>query len=55
MDDLVCPICAPREGQLFPIEQMDQLLPAHVNCRCVGKPVVDEDLFEQQQRQILGL
>jgi len=55
MDDLVCMICAPREGKLFPLDQMDQLLPAHVNCRCVGFPVVDEDLFEQQQRQILGL
>ena len=54
-DDLVCQICGPREGMLFPLADMTSMLPAHVNCRCVGRPVVDEDLFEQQQREILGL
>jgi SPP1 gp7 family putative phage head morphogenesis protein len=53
MDDLVCPICAPREGQLFPLAQMDSLLPAHVNCRCVGRPVVSEELANQQLEEIL--
>jgi SPP1 gp7 family putative phage head morphogenesis protein len=52
MDDLVCEICAPREGQLFPLSQMDSLLPAHVNCRCVGRPVVDEELARQRDESI---
>jgi SPP1 gp7 family putative phage head morphogenesis protein len=55
MDSLVCPICEEREGLLFPLSQMDELLPAHVNCRCVGRPVVSEALYEQRLDQILGL
>jgi SPP1 gp7 family putative phage head morphogenesis protein len=54
-DDLVCEICGPREGQLFPLNQMALMLPAHVNCRCVGMPVVDEESHRQQIEQILGL
>jgi SPP1 gp7 family putative phage head morphogenesis protein len=51
MDDLVCQICAPNEGQLFPLSQMDSMLPAHVNCRCVGRPVVNEELLQQRREE----
>lgn len=47
MDDLVCATCKPRDGKLFPIADMDNLLPAHVNCRCWGTPVVDTELLRQ--------
>jgi len=55
MDDLVCPICSPREGQTFPLSQMTEMLPAHVNCRCVGRPLVSEDLARRQRLERLGL
>ena len=42
-DDLVCPICAPREGKTFPLSEMGNMLPAHVNCRCTGLPVINEE------------
>jgi len=55
MDDLVCKICKPRENQLFPLSQMEEMLPAHVNCRCVGFPVVSTELARRRNRELLGL
>ena len=52
-DELVCPICRPNNGKLFPLAELDSRLPAHVNCRCWSSPVVDDDLFEQELLNIL--
>jgi SPP1 gp7 family putative phage head morphogenesis protein len=38
-DDRVCKKCRILEGREIPIEQARGLLPIHVNCRCVWKPV----------------
>jgi len=38
-DEKVCAICGPREGQIFPIEDKDEVWPAHPYCRCWLEPV----------------
>ena len=40
-DERVCPICAPRDGQLYQITDLGQFPPAHQNCRCWVEPVVE--------------
>lgn len=47
MDDLVCEICGPNDGKQFALQDMDALIPAHVNCRCWGTPIVDTELVRQ--------
>lgn len=39
-DDRVCPLCKPMEGKVFKLEEARGMIPRHVNCRCVWKPVV---------------
>jgi SPP1 gp7 family putative phage head morphogenesis protein len=53
-DELVCPICRPNNGKLFPLSELDNRLPAHVNCRCWSSPVVDEEMFGDEIDRILG-
>lgn len=53
-DELVCEICQPLNGKLFPLEQLIERPPAHPRCRCWAQPIVDEDLFEQQLREIMN-
>jgi len=36
----VCPICADMEGQVFTLDKMETMIPAHPNCRCVALPVL---------------
>jgi len=49
MDEKVCPICGGLEGKV--VEKMVSFSvdvdnpPAHVNCRCAIRPVVDMDLY----------
>lgn len=38
-DDLVCPICAGYEGTKYSLDGIEDMLPAHPNCRCVAIPV----------------
>ena len=52
-DERVCPVCGPNHNQLFPLNQMSTLIPAHVNCRCWGQPVVNLDLAREVSRQQL--
>lgn len=43
-DDRVCPICAPQEGTVYPIDVAENLIPAHPQCRCTTIPAgVGED------------
>jgi len=36
----VCPICTSMEGEIFTIDRIETMIPAHPNCRCVALPVV---------------
>jgi len=43
-DDRVCPICAPQDGEVYPINVMENMIPAHPQCRCTTIPAgVGED------------
>jgi len=39
-DPKVCPFCTQYGGKTYPLEEAEQLVPAHPNCRCVLIPVV---------------
>jgi len=52
-DDEVCEICQEREGKAFPVDEIDQFLPAHKGCRCEVKPILEVSLSEQKLREIL--
>lgn len=58
-DELVCPICAPLDGQIAKLGEgfgdAEGILapPAHVNCRCYLTPVVDNDLVRGAIRRSL--
>lgn len=56
-DERVCPICGSHEGEHVGIGDIDAAPPnaSHPGCRCWLKPVVDEELVEQQLNEILGL
>lgn len=47
-DDLVCPICAPRDGKLYPVGATSEAPPAHVRCRCWVQPVVSNKALEKK-------
>lgn len=53
-DDKVCPICRPRAGQVYPINDMANRPPAHIRCRCWLQPVVDVALVQKQIERILS-
>lgn len=36
----VCPICADMEGKVYTLDQIQGMIPAHPNCRCVALPVL---------------
>lgn len=42
-DELVCPICGPRDGMDFSINADKELPPAHPNCRCWATPIIWDD------------
>ena len=42
LDDKVCEECAPLERKRFTMEEAEDLLPAHVFCRCVAVPWIPE-------------
>ncbi len=46
-DDLVCPICGPLNDQVT-----EEMPPAHVNCRCWKRPVVDETAVARRFAEI---
>jgi SPP1 gp7 family putative phage head morphogenesis protein len=41
-DERVCAVCGANHGNLFPVDQLHDLIPAHPNCRCWDEPVFDE-------------
>ena len=39
-DDHVCPICAENNGKRFTLDEVEGMIPAHPQCRCIALPVV---------------
>lgn len=39
-DDRVCSSCASLEGQVFSLDVIEGMIPAHPNCRCIALPVI---------------
>lgn len=40
-DDRVCAACEELEGQIFPLDVIEELIPLHPQCRCAAIPVVE--------------
>ena len=38
-DDRVCDLCAPLEGKIFTLDEVEGMIPLHPQCRCVAIPV----------------
>lgn len=38
MDDRVCSICAGMEGNVYTLEEVSNMIPAHPQCRCIALP-----------------
>lgn len=41
-DDRVCAACEELEGQIFPLDVIEDLIPLHPQCRCAAIPVVED-------------
>ncbi len=54
VDSLVCPICGPRHGMNYPIDDKSNHPPQHINCRCWTLPVVSEEAVQEQIERILA-
>lgn len=39
-DEAVCPICAGLEGNIYTLEEAENLIPVHPQCRCIVIPIV---------------
>lgn len=47
-DGYVCPLCEPKEGQVFAVKDAHGLIPFHPNCRCAWLPAnVGEHLLKK--------
>jgi SPP1 gp7 family putative phage head morphogenesis protein len=54
VDDAVCPICSPLDGQVFDLDDAEHSPPLHVNCRCFTTPVVSEEALANKLDEILS-
>jgi len=55
-DEKVCKRCLEgNQGSPYPLNQLHELIPAHVNCRCWAQPIVDISNLEEEIRQSLGI
>lgn len=49
-DNRVCPVCDALQGQLFTLEEIEPMIPAHPNCRCMALPVIiPEDSLKKSE------
>ncbi len=39
-DDRVCDKCAHLEGKIYSLDEIEGMIPAHPNCRCIALPIV---------------
>lgn len=53
-DDKVCPICKPRDGQVYALDDTSHRPPGHIRCRCWLLPVVDEKAVSEKIAGILA-
>ena len=53
-DERVCEICGPRHNKVFPLSELPDLIPAHVNCRCYSQPVVSVEQFGSELERMLA-
>jgi SPP1 gp7 family putative phage head morphogenesis protein len=37
-DKRVCPICSSMQGEIFTLDQIEKMIPAHTFCRCIALP-----------------
>lgn len=51
-DERVCPLCAPLDGVIMPIEEARGLLPRHPNCRCSWSPARKAQRAAQRKKRI---
>ncbi len=42
-DDRVCAECAALEGKIFTLDEIQNLIPLHPNCRCIALPIDVDD------------
>lgn len=54
VDDRVCPLCEPLDGEEFDVDDYGHKPPIHTGCRCFNTPVVDEEAVAQQVDEILA-
>jgi SPP1 gp7 family putative phage head morphogenesis protein len=47
-DELVCPICKPRDGKLYPVGDTSARPPGHIRCRCYVTPVVSNEALKRK-------
>ena len=43
-DDRVCPQCQPLEGNFFTLDEIQNMIPVHPQCRCIALPARREDI-----------
>jgi SPP1 gp7 family putative phage head morphogenesis protein len=41
-DDRVCDKCNSLQGQIFTLDEIEGMIPAHPNCRCIALPYLEE-------------
>ena len=42
-DDRVCSRCAPLNGKIYSVDEAENLIPVHPQCRCVALPYIPKD------------
>lgn len=53
-DDRVCPICAGLNGKIYTLDQIENLIPVHPQCRCIALPTLPDDEEETVQESALS-
>jgi SPP1 gp7 family putative phage head morphogenesis protein len=41
-DSRVCTVCAPLQGTIWTLDEIEPMIPRHPQCRCVSIPFVDK-------------
>ena len=42
----VCPDCASLQGRVFTLDEIENLIPLHPNCRCIALPITEGSVPE---------
>lgn len=49
-DERVCDQCASMHGNRYRLEEIEHMIPAHPNCRCIAIPIEKEYLHERDEQ-----